>query len=47
MYIDSVLNPIVKLLLEDVKRGHINLFTLEKNGNSGYESGTARNPVRL
>ena len=47
MYIDSILNPIVKPWLEDIKRGRIDPLTLEEDGDSGHGGGTARNPVRI
>lgn len=47
VYIDSVLNPVVKPWLIDVKRGRIDPFVLEEDGDSGHGGGKTRNPVRI
>lgn len=45
-YRDQILKPVLKPWLLDVKRGLIDTFLLEKDGNSGHGGGGKRNPVR-
>jgi len=46
VYIDSILEPIVKPWIQDVKRGRIDPFILEEDGDSGHGGGKIQNPVR-
>lgn len=45
-YRDDILEPVVKPWILDVKRGRINPFILEEDGDSGHGGGTAINFVR-
>ena len=47
VYIDSILEHVVKPWLSDVKRGRIDPFVLEEDGDSGHGGGSKRNPVRV
>ena len=46
VYIDSILEPVVKPWILDVRAGRIDPFILEEDGDSGHGGGTATNPVR-
>lgn len=47
VYIDSILEHVVKPWLSDVKQGRIDPFVLEEDGDSGHGGGSKRNPVRV
>lgn len=46
VYRDVILEPVVKPWLQDVRRGLIDPFVLEEDGDSGHGGGSKRNPVR-
>ena len=47
VYIESILDPVVKPWLEEVISGRIDPFVLEEDGDSGHGGGSTRNPVRI
>ena len=46
VYIDLILEPVVKLWILDMRAGRINLVILEEDSDSGHGGGKANNPVR-
>lgn len=46
VYIDSILGPIVKSWVLDVRAGRLKPFVLEEDGDSGHGGGKKDNPVR-
>ncbi|MCJ1425994.1 hypothetical protein MMC29_003896 [Sticta canariensis] len=46
-YLEHILEHAVKLWLQAAKRGLIDPFVLEENGDSGHGGGSKRNPVRI
>lgn len=46
VYIDSILEPVVKPWIQAVRAGNIEPFVLEEDGDSGHGSGRTQNPVR-
>jgi len=46
VYIDSILEPVVKPWIQAVSAGTIDPFILEEDGDSGHGGGKKMNPVR-